>query len=152
MPLLQSLRNLFGGRRSRRTAEPGAVMVFLEKSRWVTALIFCVTVIAIVVISSAGLHTANLPVLPNQLATATIDAAMPFSYESAHRTQQAREQILDRVPPVYALETKSLLKFEAAMRELQDQIAEVERFHKTEPAKGSDVLIGNIQRHRPLSR
>ena len=93
-------------------------MVFLEKSRWVTALIFCVTVIAIVVISSAGLHTANLPVLPNQLATATIDAAMPFSYESAHRTQQAREQILDRVPPVYALETKSLLKFEAAMREL----------------------------------
>ena len=141
MPLLQSLRNLFGGRRSRRTAEPGAVMVFLEKSRWVTALIFCVTVIAIVVISSAGLHTANLPVLPNQLATATIDAAMPFSYESAHRTQQAREQILDRVPPVYALETKSLLKFVAAMRELQDQIAEVERFHKTEPAKGSDVLI-----------
>ena len=82
MSWFEQLISKFRRRKTRRTAEPTAIMHFLEQSRWVTALIFCVTVIAIVIISSAGLSTAYLPIFPNQLATVRITAAVPFSYGS----------------------------------------------------------------------
>lgn len=141
MSLVNKIKAALGPRRSRRTAEPGTVMIFFEKSRWVTALICCVTVVAIVVISSAGLHTANLPVLPNQLATAQIDAALEFSYPSDVRTQQRRQHILDRVPPVYRLETNTLTQFETALRELHDQIVEAERFRSHTGTTGANVPL-----------
>ncbi len=128
-------------RKSRRTAEPGAFMVFLEQSRWVTAVIFCVTVVAIVVISSAGLSTANLRVFPNQMATARITAAVPFSYESETLTQQAKAQIVDRVPPVYRLENTKLLTFIDAVHELQNQIAEAERLQPDNSLISANILI-----------
>ena len=131
----------FRRRKTRRTAEPTAIMHFLEQSRWVTALIFCVTVIAIVIISSAGMSTANLPVFPNQLATVRITASVPFSYQSETLTQQARDLIADRVPPVYRLENKSLLQFIDAVHELQNQVAEVERFHPVNSPISANLLI-----------
>ncbi|MFM1852676.1 MAG: hypothetical protein RIS54_2360, partial [Verrucomicrobiota bacterium] len=118
MSLLNQLRTLLGHRRQRRTAESGVFLTFLENSRLVTAGIFLCTVAAIVVISSAGLNPSHLPVQPNQLATTRIVAALPFTYESASRTAAAREQVLDRVPPVYKLDQAPLQKFEAGLREL----------------------------------
>jgi len=126
MPLFSKLLAPSGGRKSRRKAESGPVMVFLETSRWVTALVFVVTVVAIVAISSVGVNSTNLLVLPNQLATVHIGATVPFSFESAVKTQQAREQIIDRVPPVYRMVTEPLRQFEAALEELQLQLAESE--------------------------
>ncbi|MCF7688876.1 MAG: HDIG domain-containing protein [Cephaloticoccus sp.] len=131
MSWLEKIMTRLGGRKMRRTAEPAAFMVFLENSRWVTALIFCVTVVAIVIVSSAGLNTANLPVLPNQLATTRIDAVVPFNYASEIRTQQARAQIIERVPPVYRLEKQPLLEFIDAVHDLQIQVAELERSQST---------------------
>lgn len=127
MSLLNQLRTLLGHRRQRRTAESGVFLTFLENSRLFTAGIFLCTVAAIVVISSAGLNPSHLPVQPNQLATTRIVAALPFTYESASRTAAAREQVLDRVPPVYKLDQAPLQKFEAGLRELQSRVADAER-------------------------
>ena len=126
MPRFHIFKDLFHGRKSRRSAEPGALMVFLETSRWITASLFAFTVIAIVVISSVRLNTANIPFLPNQLATTRITAAVSFSYESLEKTNVAREQILNRVPRVYRLEGETLIQFEEALQYLQDQIIATE--------------------------
>lgn len=102
---------------------------FLDRSRFVAAAIFIVTVAAIVLISSAGISTLNVPVLPNQVATARITALASFNYESAEKTRAAREQFLNRIPPVYRLETESLRRFETAAAKLLSQLAEFEQAH-----------------------
>jgi len=101
-------------------------MVFLEGSRIVTALIFFTTIAAIVAISSAGLNTAHLPVLQGQIATVRIAATVPFSYESALRTAAAQEQVLERVPPVYRLDSAALHTFEEALRTLHARTVELQ--------------------------
>lgn len=99
---------------------------FLERSRLIAALIFIVTVAAIVLISSVGVSTVNLPVMPNQVATSRVTALASFSYESAERTRAAREQFLGHVPPVYRLDNEPLRRFEAAARMLLTQLAAFE--------------------------
>jgi len=126
MSFTNRIKTLLGLRRQRRRAEPTAFMAFLEGSRIVTALIFFTTIAAIVAISSAGLNTAHLPVLQGQVATVRINAALAFSYESALRTAAAQAQVLERVPPVYRLDTAELEKFSAALRELHTAALEID--------------------------
>jgi len=126
MSFTNRIKTLLGLRRQRRRAEPTAFMAFLEGSRLVTALIFFTTVAAIVAISSAGLNTAHLPVLQGQVATVRIAAALPFTYESALRTASAQAQVLERVPPVYRLDTAKLQKFSAALRQLHARSLELD--------------------------
>jgi len=126
MSFTNRIKTLLGLRRQRRRAEPTAFMAFLEGSRLVTALIFFTTVAAIVAISSAGLNTAHLPVLQGQVATVRIAAALPFTYESALRTASAQAQVLERVPPVYRLDTAELQKFSAALRKLHARSLELD--------------------------
>ena len=102
---------------------------FLDRNRFVAAAIFVVTVAAIVLISSAGISTLNVPVLPNQVATARITALASFNYKSAEKTRAAREQYLNRVPPVYRLETEPLRRFETAAAKLLSQLVEFEQVH-----------------------
>jgi cyclic-di-AMP phosphodiesterase PgpH len=99
---------------------------FLDRSRFVAALIFIATVSAIVVVSSVGLSTLHAPLLVNQVATTRVTALVPFSYQSAEKTRAAREQLLDRVPPVYRLDQEPLRRFEAAARMLLNQLAALE--------------------------
>jgi putative nucleotidyltransferase with HDIG domain len=101
---------------------------FWESSRLVATLIFAATVAAIALISFVGVSTANLPVLPNQLANVRIVASAPFSYESAGKTRLAREQLRDRVPPVYRLENEPLRQFEMHLAEL---LTDLEKFAQT---------------------
>lgn len=133
-----SVRNQFkllvGGLSARRAGHAAPAMVsgmgeFLVRSRLVAALIFVVTVAAIVLISSAGISTLNLPVLPNQIATARVTALTSFSYDSAEKTRAAREQFLNRVPPVYRLESAPLRLFETAAQMLLNQLAAFETAH-----------------------
>src|SRR5688572_10437452 len=132
MSVRNQLKLLVGGLSARRGTRPphptapSAMGEFLERSRVVAALIFIVTVGAIVIISSAGVTTLNAPVLVNQVATSRIAALVPFSYESVEKTRAAREQFLDRVPPVYRLDMDPLRRFEAAARMLLTQLAAFE--------------------------
>jgi putative nucleotidyltransferase with HDIG domain len=82
-----------------------------------------------VVISSAGISTLNLPVLSNQIATARVTALTSFSYDSAEKTRAAREQFLNRVPPVYRLESEPLRLFETAGQMLLKQLAAFDAAH-----------------------
>lgn len=107
---------------------------FLDRSRVISAVIFLVTVAAIVLISSAGVTTVNLPVMMNQVATTRVTAFASFTYESAERTRAAREQFLGRVPPVYRLDTEPLRRFEAAARMLLTQLVAFETAGPTSPA------------------
>lgn len=109
---------------------------FVERSRLVTGLIFVLTVAAIVFILSAGSRNADLPVLPNQLATVRIAAGAPFNYESAEKTKLMRAQLMDRVPPVYRLELEPLRRFSADLRDLLAQLNAYERSH---PAKSPTI-------------
>ena len=112
-----------------------AIRDFLDRSRFVSFVIFIFTVVSIVFISSAGLSTAHLPVMPNQVATVRVVAAASFSYESQERTRIAREQLLDRIPPVYRLEMEPFRRFEAAARDLVVQLEAFEnRYASSSPA------------------
>lgn len=136
MSVRNQLRLLVGGLNARRSGRPPPVAPsawseFLERSRLVAALIFIVTVAAIVLISSAGVTTLNVPVLPNQVATTRVIASASFQYESAEKTQAARTQYADRVPPVYRIDTEPLRRFDAALRAL---LADLTVFETSHPA------------------
>jgi putative nucleotidyltransferase with HDIG domain len=144
--LLMSVRNqlrlIVGGLSARHSgrASPtalGAMGEFLERNRVVAALIFVVTVAAIVAISSAGLTTLDAPLQLNQVATARVTAQASFTFESAERTNAAREQVRDRIPPVYRIDTEPLRRFEGAVRALQAQLSAFEAAH---PAGAAPVL------------
>ena len=134
MSVRHQLKLLVGGLGARRTRPAGSVGAaalreFLDRNRLVAVCIFILTVVAIVVISSVGMTTVNLPVLPNQLATVRVVASSPFSYQSTEKTREAREQLIARVPPVYRLENESLRQFEAAARSLLAKLAAFEASH-----------------------
>ena len=132
-----SVRNQFklllgglGARRAGRVASPqSATKEFLDRSRLVAAAIFVITVVAIVLISSAGVTTLNVPILPDQVAAVHVTASAAFTYESAEKSRTARDQFLDRVPPVYRLDPEPFRRFEAAARTLLAQLAAYETAH-----------------------
>ena len=129
---------LAAGRRGPASVAPGAPFrEFLDQSRVVAGLIFILTVAVIVLISSVGVSTINMPVLPNQLATVQVVASTPFSYSSEERTRAAREQALGRVPPVYRIELEPMQQFEAAARDLLGKLAAFETAHPANPANVS---------------
>ncbi len=144
MSLLPKLKLLRGGsapRRRKREAPPGLVQ-FLESSRVIAALIFIATVAAIVLISFVGVRTSDVPVLPNQTAPVRIVANAPFSYESAERTRLQREQIRDRIPPVYRLEFEPLTQFETHIKDL---LVAFERFQQAFPADAASTPAAHEQ-------
>jgi cyclic-di-AMP phosphodiesterase PgpH len=135
MSVKNQLKLLVGGLNARRSGAPpkahSATREFLDRSRFVAALIFFITVGAILLISSAGLTTLNVPVIANRVATTRVVASVPFSYESAERTTAAREQILHQVPPVYRLDLEPVRQFDAAARDL---LAKLDAFDRDRPA------------------
>ena len=148
MSVRDQFKLLLGGLSARR-ANPGpspahtAVSKFLDRNRLVSVFIFVLTVTAIVLISSAGLTTATLPVIPNQIATVRVVASASFTYESAERTRIAREQLLDRIPPVYRLDMEPLRRFEAAARDLLTQLETFENglSHATRSGPGNTPAL-----------
>ena len=136
MSVRNQLKLLVGGLAARRTAPaPGSSPMrdFLERSRLVAASIFLCTVTAIVFISSAGISTLNAPLLVDQVATTQISALVPFNYESVVKTQAARDQFLNQLPPIYRLNPEALRRFEAAAQKLLGQLAAFELANPTNP-------------------
>ncbi len=132
MSVRNQLKLLVGGLSNRRGSRPpGSVLPsgmgeFLERSRLIAALIFIVTVAAIVLISWVGITTLDAPISVNQIATSRVTALVPFTFESAQKTRAAHDQFLDTVPPVYRLDQEALRRFEAAARMLLTQLAAFE--------------------------
>ncbi len=148
--MLSALTKLFEGNqpRTRKTAAVPGTVEFLENSRLVTLLIFAATAAAIAVISFVGISSANLPVLPNQVASLRIVAGAPFNYESTEKTRLAAEQMRDRLPPVYRLEFETLNQFQSHLRELLVSMDEFERTHPPGalfPAKRRDDFAAMIE-------
>lgn len=141
MSVRDQFKLLIGGLNARRAQRPASanhsvIGNFLDRSRFVAALIFIITVIAIVLVSSAGVSTATLPVIPNQIATVRVVASGSFTYESQERTRIAQEQLLDRIPPVYRLESEPFQRFETAARDLLSQL---EAFEQAHPANSPEL-------------
>jgi putative nucleotidyltransferase with HDIG domain len=106
-------------KRRRKSASAGLDLAAkFDTSRLVAVALFVATVVAIVLISFAGVVNRTLPVLPNQVASIRIVAAIPFSYESAERTRAARERLRERVPPVFRIDADPLNRFEIHLTEL----------------------------------
>jgi hypothetical protein len=141
MSVRNQLRLLVGGLSTRRSSPPSAevsaMREFLERSRFVAASIFLITVTAIVFISSAGISTLNAPLMVDQVATSQISALVPFTYESPVKTQAARDQFVNQIPPVYRLDADPLRRFEAAARMLLGQLA---TFETANPANPTPLL------------
>ena len=133
MSVRNQLKLLIGGLSARRAGRTppahSATREFFDRSRLVAMLIFVLTVTAIVLVSSAGLTTLNVPVLPNQVATARVVAATPFTYQSGVQTSAASEQLINRLPPVYRIDLEPSRRFEAAARDLLVQLDAFERDH-----------------------
>jgi putative nucleotidyltransferase with HDIG domain len=116
----------------------GGSFSYLETSRLVAALIFVITVTSIVLISYEGVGTAHLPVLPGQIASVSVHASLPFSFRSKEQTQLLREQVKNRVPPVYRLEFAPFNRFELQIRGLLDRLKVYEHdFPKDTPSFAS---------------
>ena len=131
MSVRNQIKLIVGGLSARRSGSttqstPSAMSEFLERSRLIAVLIFVVTVAAIVLISSAGITTLDTPLLVNQIAPSRITALVPFTYQSAEKTRAAREQFVDRVPPVYRVDVEPLRRFEAAAKMLLTQLSALE--------------------------
>ncbi len=140
MSVRNQLRLLIGGlgaqRADRGRGDGSALRGFLDRSRLVAAVIFVLTVASIVAISSLGMTTIKLPVLPNQIATTRVVATASFSYLSEEKTRAARDALAERVPPVYRLESEPLRQFEAAARDLLARLAVFDAGHRsTAPAE-----------------
>jgi putative nucleotidyltransferase with HDIG domain len=148
MSLLNRLRLLPGltppPPRKRKTAEVSGTVEFLETSRVVAALIFFATVAAIVLISFVGINPVTIPLLPNQVAPVRLVANSSFSYISAEKTKQTRDQRLDRLPPVYRLDMEPLHSFETAVRDLFARLDKVEHDFPHESAERHAALINAI--------
>ncbi|WP_269539277.1 HD family phosphohydrolase [Cerasicoccus fimbriatus] len=84
-------------RRKRRDAEPKKAATFFETSQIVSAGIFLLIAVAIVVICFLGQSPAGPPVTPGQTAKVRIVADFPFSYESKLETERVRQQRRQRV-------------------------------------------------------
>lgn len=111
-------------RRRKKPAAPGkGLAAALDSSRLVAIALFVTTVAAIVLISFVGVTNSTLTVLPNQIASARIAAVIPFTYESAEKTQAARERLSERVPPVYRIDPEPLQRFELHLTELLASLA-----------------------------
>jgi putative nucleotidyltransferase with HDIG domain len=127
MNVRNQLRLLVGGLGGRRSgpASQGvsAFRDFLDRSRLFAVCIFFLTVASILIISSIGMTAINLPVLPNEVATVRVVAGASFSYESKEKTDQAHDQLVERVPPVYRLDFEPLHRFEQAARDLLARLA-----------------------------
>ena len=98
-------------------AAHSATRDFLDRNSLVSAAIFVLTVVAIVLISWAGMTTSNFAVLPDQLATVRVTANAAIVYESAEKTRAERAQFLDRLPPV--LGEEGLLQARLAAHEVE---------------------------------
>ena len=109
MSVRNQLKLLLGGLNARRADEfasghrtpassgnnaaHSATRDFLDRNGLVSAAIFVLTVVAIVLISWAGMTTSNFAVLPDQLATVRVTANAAFVYESAEKTRAERAQV-----------------------------------------------------------
>ena len=129
-------------RRVRKREAPPGLVKFLEESPSVAALIFVATVAAIVLISFVGVNALDVPVLANQSASIRIVANADFSFESEELTRLQREQIRDRVPPVYSLAFEPLRLFETNIKEL---LVAFERFEQVFPADAASTPAAHEQ-------
>ena len=129
-------------RRVRKREAPPGLIKFLEESRPVAILIFVATVAAIVLISFVGVNSSDVPVLANQSASIRIVANADFTFESAELTRIEREQIRDRVPPVYRLEFEPLHLFEANIQAL---LTAFEKFEQAFPADAASTPAAHEQ-------
>jgi hypothetical protein len=134
MPLIDRLRLLRGGtggsRKRLRADSLSARWDQWETSRLIAGLIFVATVAAIVLVSSVGVTSNDIFLLPNQRTAVRITASVPFTYESAERTRLQNEQVRDRTPPVYRLDQEALDRFESAIRDL---VVALDRFEVDHP-------------------
>ena len=125
-------------RRRKTPAAPGrGFAASLDTSRLAAVALFVVTVAAIVLISFVGVTNRTLPVLPNQVASVRIVAAVPFSYESKTKTEEARARLAERVPPVYRIDPEPLRRFELHLNEL---LASLAPYAAIEPAQRASFL------------
>jgi putative nucleotidyltransferase with HDIG domain len=135
MPLIDRLRLLRGGagapRKRLQADRVSARWDRWDTNRLIAGLIFVLTVAAIVLVSSVGVSSSDVFLLPNQRSAIRITASVPFSYESAERSRLQNEQVRDRTPPVYRLDLEPLHRFEAAIRDLVEAL---ERFETEHPA------------------
>lgn len=140
MPWFEKFRSLFASKkeakRVRRTADPSALLTFLETNRIVSTALFLATVAAIMLVSFVGVSAVNLPVQPNQLASVRIVAADTFTFTSQIRTEQMRANLRNRIPPAYRLDFTAYQQFSAHLKLL---LADLERFESSHLP--SDIVL-----------
>jgi putative nucleotidyltransferase with HDIG domain len=138
--ILERLRATSAPRRRLSLNTPGFAPA-LESSRLIASFLFIGTVAAIVLVSFVGVTNRTLPVLPNQIAPVRLVAAIPFTYESEQKTNALREQMNDRVPPVYRLNPEPLRLFELHFTEL---LRSLEKLPSLPPSERDVFLAAQV--------
>jgi len=145
--ILDRLRATSAPRRRLSLNTPGLAPA-LESSRVIASFLFIATVAAIVLVSFVGVTNRTLPVLPNQIAPVRLVSAVPFTYESDQKTRALREQMSDRVPPVYRLNPEPLRLFELHFTEL---LAALEKLPSVAASERDAFLATQVDAFNSLS-
>lgn len=125
------LRKLFRQQpKVRKSADESDLVTWFQRSHFVTTLIYTLTILALLALCFAGVSVSKLSYLPNQIANTRIIASVNYSYVSTEQTRLAREQIRDRIPPVYKLNPEESRHYQNSLREI---LAALEKFPNPGP-------------------
>lgn len=112
-------------RRKRKTGQHSEFSHFLERSRYVTLLLFVLTALGVGYLSFIGVSTAGPQLLPNQIAPMRIVASHAFSYESRMQTEKLRGSRLKQVPPVFRIDMQPYQSFSSSIRTFLTEINKI---------------------------
>ncbi len=109
-------------RRKRPTALDSANNAQRDRHALLNAGIFVLFAVVFISVGFFGLSPASPVLQEDQIARVRIVAEIPFTYESAIATEQRREAMRDRVPPVYRLDDTRLQEFRAYLESLSEAL------------------------------
>jgi len=93
-----------------------------NRHTWLNVGIFFLFALVFILVGFFGLSPASPVLQRDQIARVRVVAEVPFTYESTIATEQRREALRDRVPPVYRLDGTRFENFSAYLRALSDAL------------------------------
>ena len=94
------------------------------RDRLVLGGIFSAFTLLVIIVCFVGLSPAGPQVVKGQIARVRVIAEFPFSYTSEIQTEMARQELRQRIPPVYRLEQQPYERFRAYVTQLHERMTE----------------------------
>ncbi len=109
--------------RRRRPGSPEAPEPGYTRNQWFAGGIAVAFTLSAILICFVGLPPTGPQISPDQTARVRIIAEFPFTYESRILTERRREELRQRIPPVYRIDMEPFARFREYLVGLQEAAA-----------------------------